>query len=254
LPSIFFFDFFFNPGIDGVMTKSEEKAQHGSARERAIGARLKEVREFLHQSQSAFAAEIGIKKVRLASYETGRVPIRWEIALEICHQFLVSEHWLATGGGRAMGIPGKRLRFGNSTVRASMIHPSNPILKTLPSGLPFSAIWDMVLLKEYWQRAGNTARTFTPLGFSETDSPQRLKSQMEWTLALWRSILPKPLWGKYCVPLMKCGALLFDSLQLYSEGLRENPTEALRVEAWLDAELARVELTTPKEDRAKPKK
>jgi DNA-binding XRE family transcriptional regulator len=243
LPSIFFLELFFNRVMDGEMPKAHTEPQQGPARERAIGRRLHEVREFLSYSQSEFASELGIKKVRLSSYESGRVPIRWEIALEICRKFLVSEHWLATGGGRAMGIPGKRLRFGNSIVRASMIHPNNPILKTLPAGLQFSAAYDLALLREYWRRAGESARTFTPLDFSDTDSPERLRSQMEWTLALWRSILPKQLWGTYCVALMKCGALVFDSLLLHAERVTDKPTAALAIEAWLDRELERTGLT-----------
>ena len=238
----YFLDVFFNVDIDLPMTKPTKDKKPGTIREKAIGLRLKEVREFLGYSLRQFAVLIGIKKERLASYESGRVPIPWEIALLICRQFFVSEHWLATGGGKAMGIPGKRLRFSNSIVRATLISPSNPVLKSLPSGLAFSAAYDLALLKEYWQEAGRSARTFSSLDFSELDSPDRLKRDMDWRLSFWRSMLPRESWGLYYMGLMKCGAILFDSLNLHNDGLRDKPEKAIELIEWLTEALKKEKL------------
>jgi DNA-binding XRE family transcriptional regulator len=224
------------------MTLPKKEIKPGSVREKAIGLRLKEVREFLSYSLSQFAGLIGIKKERLASYESGRVPIPWEIALQICHQFFVSEHWLATGGGKAMGWPGKRLRFSNSIVRATLISHSNPILKSLPRGLAFSATYDLVLSKEYWQEAGRSARTFSSLDFSEADAPDRLRRDMDWRLAFWRSILPRESWGIYCTGLMNCGALLFDSLNMRNGGARQTPEKAESLMKWITEEMKKERL------------
>jgi len=50
-------------------------------------------------TQQEFASEVEIKRARLASYEECRAPVRFDIALAICRQFLISEKWLATGKG-----------------------------------------------------------------------------------------------------------------------------------------------------------
>ena len=68
-------------------------------RERRVCERLKEARENLRFTQAEFAAEVGIKRQRLASYEEGRAPVRFDLALRICRQFILSEKWLATGKG-----------------------------------------------------------------------------------------------------------------------------------------------------------
>lgn len=52
-------------------------------------------------SQQLFADQVGIKRQRLASYEEGRVALRYDLGLRICHHFLLSEKWLATGQGPA---------------------------------------------------------------------------------------------------------------------------------------------------------
>lgn len=233
----------FSPLIVPDMSK-QNKTDPGPAKSREIGSRLREVRVFLSFSQSQFAASLGIQKGRLASYESGRVPLRWEIALKVCHEYFVSEHWLATGGGRAMGIPGKRLHFGNDITRATIIQPGSAFLKSIPEGLPFAAAYQMVLLREYWQRLGASGRTIIPLDFMREIhySAQRLKRQTDWTLAYWRSVLSQHLWAAYCVPLMKLAALLFDAIYISPEQdyrkLPPKDEKALAViEAWLDAQM-----------------
>lgn len=70
-------------------------------REAAVCKRLKEVRTTLRLAQSEFADQVGVSRVRLASYEEERAPLRFDLALKICRQFCISEKWLATGEGSA---------------------------------------------------------------------------------------------------------------------------------------------------------
>src|SRR4051794_16855259 len=68
-------------------------------RESEICSRLRAARESLSVSQEEFARQVGITRQRLASYEEMRAPLRADLALRICRQFILSEHWLATGEG-----------------------------------------------------------------------------------------------------------------------------------------------------------
>jgi transcriptional regulator with XRE-family HTH domain len=74
-------------------------------KERAVCARLREVRQHLRLTQTEFAVQIGISRERLASYEDARAPVRADVALRACHQFVVSEKWLAKGFGFAKSRP-----------------------------------------------------------------------------------------------------------------------------------------------------
>jgi len=78
-------------------------------REIAIGKRLRVIREHLNLSQTQAAAQLGITRERLASYEDGRAPVRFDFALKFCRQFIVSEQWLALGESRIIARWMKRL-------------------------------------------------------------------------------------------------------------------------------------------------
>jgi transcriptional regulator with XRE-family HTH domain len=66
-------------------------------RETEIGKRLRMFREHLKIARTAFALEIGIGSERLASYENGRTPLRYEVFSKITNRFHLSPFWLATG-------------------------------------------------------------------------------------------------------------------------------------------------------------
>ena len=68
-------------------------------REIQIGQRLRAFREGKRISRTAFALSIGIGSERLASYEAGRVPLRFEVFKAINDQYFISPRWLATGEG-----------------------------------------------------------------------------------------------------------------------------------------------------------
>ena len=69
------------------------------AREIEIGQRLRAFRELKRIPRTAFALSIGIGGERLASYESGRVPLRFEIFKAINQLYFLDPLWLATGEG-----------------------------------------------------------------------------------------------------------------------------------------------------------
>jgi transcriptional regulator with XRE-family HTH domain len=71
--------------------------ENGQSCEIGIGKRLREFRESLNVGQTALALAIGISRERLASYESGRVPLRWGVFLSIMKRFHLNPLWLATG-------------------------------------------------------------------------------------------------------------------------------------------------------------
>ena len=66
-------------------------------REIEICQRVREVRLANRWQQAQFAAELGINRARLASYEYAKAPIRYELGKKLCLRLNISERWLATG-------------------------------------------------------------------------------------------------------------------------------------------------------------
>lgn len=74
-----------------------------STAERAVCARVKQIRVDLNWPQPAFASELDISLNRLASVEYARTPLRYDLAKRICDRFNISVWWLATGQGEQVG-------------------------------------------------------------------------------------------------------------------------------------------------------
>lgn len=106
------------------------------ARELQVSERLRESRDRLRLSQSEFAAQVGINRQRLASYEEGRAPLRFDLALRICRQFIISEQWLATGEGDA---------------RAVMDLGAERLVSRIPADTSFAKAYDDYLGERYSQ-------------------------------------------------------------------------------------------------------
>jgi transcriptional regulator with XRE-family HTH domain len=177
------------------------------ARQLAIGVRLKEARKFLGLSQKEFADGVGIKRVRLASYEGGYVPLKCEIALRACRRWSIDECWLATGR-EFKGQSGPSYRFGDA-FRASIFLPGEPVLDKLRPGMLFSEAYDSVLRLEYWKLLGASARIYTRFDFSERADPEELRASMHGGMAKWLLLLPAEMRRRFCICMMKCGAVLF---------------------------------------------
>jgi transcriptional regulator with XRE-family HTH domain len=194
------------------MKKLTREQKRLSIREKEIGLRLREVREFLHLPQAEFAEKLGIGRARLSSYEEGRYPVRWEIALSACQRFSISEHWLATGGSKFQRLDGKPVPFGNTGVRAAMFRPGDAVLQTLRPGLLFSAAYDSSLRLAYWKMLGQCARFWTRIDFTEDADLERLRQQMEWALTMWCGLIHPRERARFCKAMIQAGGLLFDSL------------------------------------------
>lgn len=69
----------------------------GDTSDRAIGLRLKSFRNSALMSQEEFSLKLRFTRARLDTYESGRVPMTWPVALRICEQFSISLVWLAEG-------------------------------------------------------------------------------------------------------------------------------------------------------------
>lgn len=66
-------------------------------REVEICKRLREFRELKRIARSKFAVSIGLAPERLASYESGRAPLRYAVVKQILKEYPINPIWLATG-------------------------------------------------------------------------------------------------------------------------------------------------------------
>jgi len=101
-----------------------------SEQELEIGRRLRVFREHLKISRTAFALAIGIGSERLASYESGRAPLRYEVFSAVTKKFFLLPYWLGTGTTSPLGNEA----FDDSEF-VDKIHPKDL----------FSAVFDAVL-------------------------------------------------------------------------------------------------------------
>ena len=62
--------------------------------------RIKAIRKDADMTQEEFGAELGVSRIAITTYETGRVVPDKSIRLLICSKFNVSETWLETGEGK----------------------------------------------------------------------------------------------------------------------------------------------------------
>lgn len=90
---------FFTIMVRGTLKARKAVDSKLPAREVEICARLREARLVRGYSQSDFAADLKIKRERLASYEAARAPLRFPLGLKVCRAFNISPVWLATGAG-----------------------------------------------------------------------------------------------------------------------------------------------------------
>ena len=70
-------------------------------REQLIGTRLRKFREMLQIPRTKFAVSIGFGSERIASYETGRARLRYDVFRAMTQRYYISPRWLAN----EFGIP-----------------------------------------------------------------------------------------------------------------------------------------------------
>jgi transcriptional regulator with XRE-family HTH domain len=182
-------------------------------REFQIALRLREARQFLRLTQKEFGAQIAVGRERIASYEEARVPLRWEIALKLCRQFFISERWLATGA-----ITNRRAErrtchpFGHGYPRFTASLATNPLVRHLQPGRPFSEIYDTKLAQEY---SDLTNRVWhSPVAeVLESDDFEYIQNALDCVIQSWKNSLPDYLGKRFLLLLMNAGDLLFNDLK-----------------------------------------
>jgi len=155
------------------------------ARELQIGGRIRRIREALRLSQAEFAEQLGITRQRLASYEEGRVAIRYDLALRLCRRFIVSEKWLATGLGDPRLL--MDLRF-------------DPVAAQIPVDSPYSKAFDDALSNRYEEvlRANSGGMR---IQIAPQDDPGFMDTLLKGSLAAWREALPPEQYATLCFGL-----------------------------------------------------
>lgn len=130
--------------------------------EQVICARLRIAREQLGLTQAEAAKQLKITRERLLIYEYGRAPLRCDLALRFCRQFVISEEWLATGLCDSMeqAAAAHGLSFGTDWhalggifFRQSMDLLAEPLTHQVPPGALFTVAWEQFLRARYAELA-----------------------------------------------------------------------------------------------------
>jgi transcriptional regulator with XRE-family HTH domain len=166
--------------IEPLSLKPKKKAVE--KREAEIGSRIRAAREGLRLSQKEFAEPLGIIRERLASYEDGRVAIRFDIALRLCRQFTISERWLATGSTH-LAAQGHSLTFGTNGTR----HCMSLLLERVCAGIPpdtlFSLAFDKHLAGVY-DRLAAQSPFYPRLDIRHGDDRRMIMEALAYTASL----------------------------------------------------------------------
>jgi transcriptional regulator with XRE-family HTH domain len=148
-----------------------------SARDRVICGRIRQAREFLGITQKECAEQIGLERGTLVNYESGRSPLRVNVALRFCRTLILSEEWLATGAHEFCHESAKAHGQGwDATVdklifrRQCMDLLSDPASIHIPPSMLLSEAWSTVLAPAY--QAAVLQFFYNPrISFHETDKP-----------------------------------------------------------------------------------
>jgi transcriptional regulator with XRE-family HTH domain len=199
-----------------------------SKRDTEICLRLAEARERLGKTQKECASQIGLERSTFLNYEYCRTPLRFEIALRFCRQFIISEEWLATGRFDAAHEQARRLgilrgagtkQFDDIVLfRQCVDLLSEPAVLHLPPGALYSAVYDSTLGKLY--RALISEFFHLPrICLSDADNPKLavnlLTALNERFIALLsnealrRKAKPSDAWRVYTRSMLECSDLVF---------------------------------------------
>ena len=199
-----------------------------SKRDTEICLRLAAARERLGVTQKECARQIGLERSTFLNYEHCRTPLRFEIALRFCRQFIISEEWLATGRfdaaheqAKREGIPlGSGIKFFNETVlfRQCVDLLSEPAVLHLPPGALYSVVYDSTLGSLYRELVSEFFH-LPRICFSDADNPElainlltALNRRFVLLLsneALRRHAKPSAAWRVYTRYMLECGDLVW---------------------------------------------
>jgi transcriptional regulator with XRE-family HTH domain len=187
-------------------------------RERAVCARLREVRQHLRFTQAEFAEQIGISRERLASYEDARAPLRLDCGLKICRQFLVSEKWLADGLRIPKRSPNQRqsfaVRFGGPSSRLFMDLASEIEIDAKTGRIPFSQGFEKLLSSKY-ERADKTWRALPILPkivLSPSDNVSLFRNVLSLCVDVWLQCLGDDMQKQFLWVMVRCARIVHQEL------------------------------------------
>jgi DNA-binding transcriptional regulator YiaG len=156
-----------------------------SERNIQICQRLRIAREHLEISQAGCARQIGLERSTLLNYEHCRTPLRFEVALRFCRQFIISEEWLATGlhdachkeaplhgipAGQGMATMDKFIFF-----RQCVDLLSEPKSLHIAPGTLFGEAYDSMLAPEY-ARLVHSFFYLPRIVLSDSDNPELISN------------------------------------------------------------------------------
>lgn len=176
-------------------------------KEKAIGRRLRAVREYLKLSQTNFSEQVGISRERLATYEEGRAPLPSDIGLRICRIFFLSEAWLATGQLEFSSPQG----ISNGISRLCMGLELEPIARQIKPGLRFSVAFDCLLKETYYK----LLMEYFPaprLALLPSDKTETFQNVLLGSLSYYSDLLPGELQMRLYTNLILGAALIWRDL------------------------------------------
>jgi hypothetical protein len=145
-------------------------------REIQIGQRLRAFREMKRIPRTAFAVSIQIGSERLASYEVGRVPLRYGVFKAIVREYAIHPVWLASGDG--------------SPVLPEPADASRFIISDISDRLKFSYVYDQMLKLLFREQYTSVEWYLRRIYNSLADFQERVKTKPEtmnkklWTLLM----------------------------------------------------------------------
>lgn len=150
----------------------------------------------LNFSQADVARQLGISRERLASYEDGRAPLRFELALRFCWQFVFNEEWLALGGQEIIARannrdPQSRHVWDESWARRCMSLLTEPICHKIKPGTIYIDAFKHYLEPVFQEFS---SRHFGPrVIFSGASNDDQLKNYFHALMELWLDTAKTPL-------------------------------------------------------------
>lgn len=221
-----------NSCVSGQRT-SPKKLQE---RDAGIARRIREVRESLRLTRNEIATQLGIKLERLASYEDARVPIPFDIALDLCRQFLVSEKWLATGLTHLIaGGDNPKIAFGDKGTRHCLWLKFQPESHDIQRDTTFSVAYASKL-GVVFDRLALHYPFYPPIQFTRNSPPKMVANAAHFSIDSCAATLSDELKVEYLSGVIRV-ALAFH-WELSRRGLnKELPVAKAILEAWGQCEV-----------------
>lgn len=166
-----------------------------SSKDVGIARRLRDARIRLNLSQFDAARQLGISRERLASYEELRAPLRFDIALRFCWQFVFSEEWLALGQDEILARWDKKSPGRHEWVpfraRLCMSLLFDPVIHKIKPGMLFIDAYNDYLAPVYDKLS---AGQFAPrIAFSGAMDDHQIKNYYHALMEWWMQSANTPL-------------------------------------------------------------